>query len=79
MKAKIHVTLKPGVLDPQGSAIKNTLDNLGILNIEGITQGKYFEVTLSESDKVKAEETIESACKTLLANTVIENYRFEIV
>lgn len=79
MKAKIHVTLKPGVLDPQGNAIKKSLGNLGIESISSVTQGKYFEINLNESDKDKAQKTIEESCKTLLANTVIENYSFEII
>jgi len=79
MKAKIHVTLKSGVLDPQGNAIKQSLDNLGIPSVLSVTQGKYFEITLEGNDKSKAEETIEESCKTLLANTVIENYKFEII
>jgi len=79
MKARIHVTLKPGVLDPQGTAIKKSLDNLGIDSVSSVTQGKYFEITLNENDKQKAEQTVEESCKSLLANTVIENYSFEII
>ena len=79
MKAKVFVTLKNGVLDPQGSAIKNSLTNIGITSIESITQGKYFELNILENDKNKVEEIIEEACKHLLANTVIENYKYELV
>ena len=79
MKARIHVTLKPGVLDPQGTAIKKSLDNLGIDSVSSVTHGKYFEITLNENDKQKAEQTVEERCKSLLANTVIENYSFEII
>jgi len=79
MKAKVFVTLKNGVLDPQGSAIKNSLTNIGITSIESITQGKYFELNILENDKKKVEEIIEEACKNLLANTVIENYKYELV
>ncbi|MBT4879313.1 MAG: phosphoribosylformylglycinamidine synthase subunit PurS [Alphaproteobacteria bacterium] len=79
MKAKVFVTLKNGVLDPQGSAIKNSLTNIGITSIESITQGKYFELNILENDKNKVEEIIEEACKNLLANTVIENYKYELV
>jgi len=79
MKAKVHVTLKNGVLDPQGSAIKNSLGNLGLNAIESVTQGKYFEIEIAEQDQEKANEIVEQACKELLANTVIENYEFELV
>ena len=79
MKAKIHVTLKAGVLDPQGSAIKQSLDNLNIPAIDNVTQGKYFEITLTETDPQKAHKIITDSCEALLANTVIENYNFELV
>ena len=79
MKAKIHVTLKKGVLDPQGTAIKQSLHNLDIKNVENVTQGKYFEITLSEQDPEKAKEILTKSCEKLLANTVIENYNVELV
>lgn len=78
MKAKIHITLKNGVLDPQGKAIAGALTHLGFNGVSDVRQGKYIEVELSETDQKKAHEMIESMCKKLLANTVIENYRFVV-
>lgn len=78
MKAKIHVTLKTGVLDPQGAAIQNSLINLGIKEVAEVKQGKYFEMEFSTEDKSTAERLTEQACKELLANQVIENYRYEV-
>jgi phosphoribosylformylglycinamidine synthase subunit PurS len=79
MKARIKITLKNGVLDPQGKAIQNALGGLGIAGVQDVRQGKYIEVDLSEKDETKARVTVEKMCKDLLANTVIENYSFEIV
>ncbi|MEQ1647557.1 MAG: phosphoribosylformylglycinamidine synthase subunit PurS [Hyphomicrobiaceae bacterium] len=79
MKARIRVTLKNGVLDPQGKAIENALGGLGIPGVAEVRQGKYFEVDLKETDEAKAKATVEKMCKDLLANTVIENYAFELV
>jgi phosphoribosylformylglycinamidine synthase PurS subunit len=78
VKAKIHITLKNGVLDPQGVAISGALRHLGFDNVEGVRQGKYIEVNLKEKDQAKAREAVEKMCAALLANTVIENYRFEL-
>lgn len=78
MKAKIHVTLKNGVLDPQGDAIKNSLKNLGLNEINKVKQGKYFEIELNENDREKAKDIIEKACQEMLSNPVIENYKYEI-
>jgi phosphoribosylformylglycinamidine synthase len=78
MKARIHVTLKPGVLDPQGKAIGHALGNLGFSGVGEVRQGKYIEVELAETDKARARATVEAMCKQLLANTVIENYTIEI-
>ena len=78
MKAKIHITLKSGVLDPQGKAISGALHNLGFSNAGEVRQGKYIEVELKETDRKKAQAVTEDMCKKLLANTVIENYRFEV-
>ena len=78
MKAKIYITLKNGVLDPQGKAIENTLSNLGFEGVEGVKQGKFIEVDLVETDKNKAEEAVTKMCEKLLANTVVENYKFEL-
>jgi phosphoribosylformylglycinamidine synthase subunit PurS len=78
MKARIHVTLKAGVLDPQGKAIAHALGNLGFSGIGEVRQGKYIEVELAETDKARARATVEQMCQKLLANTVIENYAIEI-
>jgi phosphoribosylformylglycinamidine synthase subunit PurS len=78
MKARIHVTLKSGVLDPQGKAIAHALGNLGFSGIGEVRQGKYIEVELAETDKARARATVEQMCQKLLANTVIENYAIEI-
>jgi len=78
MKARIKITLKAGVLDPQGKAIEHALDALGFSGIEDVRQGKYIEVTLSETDEAKAKAQVEKMCKDLLANTVIENYAFTL-
>lgn len=78
MKARIHVTLKTGVLDPQGKAIQNALGALGIAGVEDVRQGKYIEVKLDETSEEKARATVERMCKDLLANTVIENYSYEL-
>lgn len=74
MKARIHITLKTGVLDPQGKAIHQALEGLGFDGIDDVRQGKYIEMDLAESDKDKARATLDAMCRKLLANTVIENY-----
>ena len=79
MKAKIHVTLKSGVLDPQGKAVGHALGGLGFTGVGEVRQGKYIEIELSETDANAAKATVEEMCKKLLANTVIENYAVEIV
>lgn len=78
MKAKIHVTLKQGILDPQGKAIEHALDSLGFKNAGNVRVGKYMELDLDESDKAKAEQSVKSMCEKLLANTIIEEYRYEL-
>jgi phosphoribosylformylglycinamidine synthase len=78
MKARVHVTLKNGVLDPQGKAIGNALHGLGFAAVKDVRQGKYIEIELEERDAAKAREAVERMCKTLLANTVIENYRIDL-
>ena len=78
MKARIKITLKNGVLDPQGKAIEGAVKGLGISGVGDIRQGKYIEVDLAESDPDKARSIVEQMCKDLLANTVIENYSYEI-
>ncbi len=79
MKAKIKVTLKNGVLDPQGKAIEGALGSLGFSGIEHVRQGKYFEIDLKNTDKAKAVAELDDICRKLLANTVIENYEIELV
>jgi phosphoribosylformylglycinamidine synthase subunit PurS len=79
MKALIKITLKNGVLDPQGRAIQTALGNLGIGNVNDVRQGKFIEVALTETDEAKARAAVERMCKELLANTVIENYSYELV
>ncbi len=79
MKAKVHVTLKNGVLDPQGKAVENALGTLGFDGVAGARIGKYIELDLTETDAAKAEAQVTEMCEKLLANTVIENYRVEVV
>lgn len=78
MKAMIKVTLKNGVLDPQGKAIMGALDALGFEGVEDVRQGKYFEVEIDTTSKAEAEKTATDMCEKLLANMVIENYTIEI-
>lgn len=78
MKARVHVTLKNGVLDPQGKAIQNALGSLGFGGVEGVRQGKYIEIDLAERDEARAREQVERMCRDLLANTVIESYTFDL-
>jgi phosphoribosylformylglycinamidine synthase len=78
VKARIHVTLKNGVLDPQGKAIQHALLALGFGGVEDVRQGKYIELDLAETDPGKAQAAVEDMCKKLLSNTVIENYTIEI-
>ena len=78
MKARVHVTLKNGVLDPQGRAIAHALSSLGFGGVDDVRQGTYIELDLTETDKTKARDQVEAMCKKLLANTVIENYAIEI-
>ena len=75
MKIKIIVTLKNGVLDPQGKAIKQTLNSMNFLNVEDVRQGKFFEISVNEKDEIKAKSQVEEMCKKLLANLVIEDYK----
>ena len=79
MKARIKITLKTGVLDPQGRAIQNALGAMGLDGVNDVRQGKFIEVDLAETDLVKAKVLVERMCKDLLANTVIENYAYELV
>ena len=78
MKARVHVMLKNGVLDPQGEAVRHALGSLGFDGVEGVRQGKVIELDLTETDKAKAEASVKEMCEKLLANTVIESYSVEI-
>jgi phosphoribosylformylglycinamidine synthase len=78
LTAKVHVTLKNGVLDPQGKAVQHSLAALGFDGVDAVRQGKYLEIDLGEGDPVVARTRIEQMCRQLLANTVIEDYAIEI-
>ena len=78
MKVNVYVTLKKGVLDPQGKAIKGSLQKLGYSEIKDVRPGKFIEVELDETSTDKAKERIEEMSKRLLANTVIEDFKYEI-
>ncbi len=78
MKARVHVMLKDGVLDPQGKAIAQALGRLGFAGVNEVRQGKYIELDLDETDRAKARAAVEQMCGRLLANTVIETYAIEI-
>lgn len=78
IKARVTVTLKNGVLDPQGKAIEHALGALGFGDVGSVRQGKVFDVELQGTDRVKAEAELKTMCDKLLANTVIENYAVEI-
>jgi phosphoribosylformylglycinamidine synthase len=79
MKARVTVMLKTGVLDPQGEAVRHALDSLGFQGVSGVRQGKVIELDLSETDAAKAEADVKAMCEKLLANTVIESYRVELL
>ena len=79
MKARVTVTLKTGILDPQGKAIEGALRSLGLEGIASVRQGKVFDIEIDGADKGKAEELLKQAADKLLANTVIENYRVEVI
>jgi len=78
VKARVHVTLKNGVLDPQGKAIEQALSSLGFKGVEDVRQGKVIEFTLAGTDRAAAESQVKEMCEKLLANTVIENYSVEL-
>jgi phosphoribosylformylglycinamidine synthase PurS subunit len=78
MKAQVTVTLKSGILDPQGKAIEGALKSLGVAGIASVRQGKVFEIEIADGDRAGAEAKLKEAAEKLLANTVIENYRVEI-
>jgi len=79
LKARVIVTLKPGILDPQGKAIEGALKSLDVFGIDSVRQGKIFDVELTIEDRGKAEAALQLACEKLLANLVIENYRIEFL
>lgn len=79
MKARVTVTLKKGVLDPQGKAIEGALKSLGIEAVDSVRQGKVFDIEVASGDKTLAQAALKQACEKLLANTVIENYSIDFV
>jgi len=78
MKAKVHVTLKRGVLDPQGKAIETALHTMGFAGVENVRQGKVIEFSVAATDEATARDQVKAMCEQLLANTVIEDYAFEL-
>lgn len=78
MKARVTVTLKEGVLDPQGKAIEGALRSLGVEGVTSVRQGKVFDIEIATQDALGAKAVLKNACDKLLANTVIENYRVEV-
>lgn len=79
MKARVYITLKNGVLDPQGAAVQHALGSLGFDGVDAVRQGKVIELDLTETDAGKAEASVKQMCEKLLANTVIEDYKVEIL
>lgn len=79
MKARVTVTLKAGVLDPQGKAIVGALDSLDFKGVQSVRQGKVFDIVLDDLTKDEAKKQLEEMCEQLLANTVIENYQIELL
>lgn len=78
MKAKVYVTLKKSVLDPQGKTVQHALSSMGFNEVKDVRMGKYIELELGEIPKAQAEQKIKTMCEKLLANTVIEEYRYEL-
>lgn len=78
MKAKIYVTLKNGILDPQGKAVQHSLHTLGFPSIKDVRIGKYIEITIDRDSPEEAEREVQEICSRLLANPIIEDYRYEI-
>ena len=78
MKARVTVTLKTGILDPQGKAIEGALKSLGVAGVASVRQGKVFDIEIEDGDPGKAEQTLKEAAEKLLANTVIENFKVEV-
>lgn len=79
MKAKVYITLKDGIHDPQGRAVQQSLHTLGFETVQDVRMGKFLEIELQDMEKEAAEATIRSMCQKLLANMVIEDFRYEIV
>jgi phosphoribosylformylglycinamidine synthase len=79
MKARVTVTLRSGILDPQGKAIEGALRSLGVDGVASVRQGKVFDIELEGSDRARAEAALKEAAEKLLANTVIENYRIDVI
>lgn len=79
MKARVTVTLKNGVLDPQGKAIEGALRSLGVAGVDSVRQGKMFELEVAATDHAHAQTLLKEACERLLANTVVENYSIELL
>ena len=78
MKAKVIITLKNGVLDPQGKAIEGALSGLGFSGVDNVRQGKFIELDIDAANETEARKSVEAMCDKLLANTVIENYQIEV-
>lgn len=79
MKARVHIMLKNGVLDPQGEAVRHALGSMGFEGVESVRQGKVIELQLTETDVSRAEAEVRKMCEALLANTVIESYEVEFL
>ena len=79
MKFSVTVTLKKDVLDPQGKVVQNTLYNMGIISLQNVRQGKYFEIEINEKDDVIAKQKVDEMCKKLLVNLIIEDYKINKV
>jgi phosphoribosylformylglycinamidine synthase len=78
VKARVHITLKTGVLDPQGKAIAHALGALGFNGVADVRQGKYIEIDLTDTDPAAAKSRVESMCQRLLANTIVEDFKVEL-
>ena len=78
IRARIHVTLKSGILDPQGRTIRQSLETLGFAGVTDVRVGKFLEIELDQDNPAQAEAQLKAMCETLLANTVIEEYRYEL-
>ena len=78
MKAKVYVTLKKSVLDPQGKAVQHALSTMGFQEVKDVRVGKFIELDLGEVEKAKAEQKLKTMCEKLLANTVIEDFKYEL-